>query len=157
MREKRIPKEDGSERSLGIPTVSDRIAQGAIKRFLEAKLEPMFHADSYGYRPGKSAHDALRQCEKRCRTRGWVLEIDIKAFFDHVDHDLVIKALKYHGMPDWVVLYCTRWLRAPMIAPGQETIPTERLKGTPQGGRNQCIADESVHTLRLRCMDGARD
>ena len=132
--EKSIPKEDGSERILGVPTVSDRIAQGAVKRFLEARLDGIFHPDSYGYRPGRSAHQALSQCEKRCRTRGWVLEVDIKAFFDHVNHDLIIKALKHHQMPDWVVLYCTRWLKAPMIKPGQETIPEERMKGTPQGG-----------------------
>lgn len=111
VREKRIPKEDGSERTLGIPTVSDRIAQGAVKRFLEARLEPIFHPDSYGYRPGKSAHDALKQCKKRCRTRSWVIEVDIKAFFDHVDHDLIIKALKHHQVPDWVILYCPRWLK----------------------------------------------
>ena len=132
--EKSIPKEDGSERILGIPTVSDRIAQGAVKRYLEARLDSLFHPDSYGYRPGKSAHQALSQCEKRCRTRGWVLEVDIKAFFDHVNHDLIIKALKHHQMPDWVILYCTRWLRAPMIKPGQEVMTGERTQGTPQGG-----------------------
>ncbi len=109
--EKSIPKEDGSERVLGIPTVSDRIAQGAVKRFLEARLDGLFHPDSYGYRPGRSAHQALTQCEKRCRTRGWVLEVDIEAFFDHVNHDLIIKALKHHQMPDWIILYCTRWLK----------------------------------------------
>ncbi|MGI2030438.1 group II intron reverse transcriptase/maturase, partial [Endozoicomonas acroporae] len=132
--EKSIPKEDGSERVLGIPTVSDRIAQGAVKRFLEARLDGLFHPDSYGYRPGRSAHQALTQCEKRCRTRGWVLEVDIKAFFDHVNHDLIIKALKHHQMPDWVILYCTRWLKAPMIKTGQKTVPETRVQGTPQGG-----------------------
>ena len=134
VRAKSIPKADGSTRILGIPTVSDRIAQGAVKRFLEAQLEPLFHVDSYGYRPGKSAHDALRQCEQRCRTHSWVLEIDIKAFFDHVDHDLIIKALKHHQQPDWVILYCTRWLKAPMVDSHQGSNGVERKQGTPQGG-----------------------
>ncbi len=134
VRKKRIPKADGSERTLGIPAVSDRVAQGAVKGFLEEQLEPVFHPDSYGYRPGRSAHDALKQCEKRCRTRSWVLEVDIKAFFDHVDHNLIIKALKHHQMPGWVILYCTRWLRAPMVESGSEKEHQERTRGTPQGG-----------------------
>ncbi|MGB5199677.1 MAG: reverse transcriptase domain-containing protein, partial [Sedimenticolaceae bacterium] len=99
VREKRIPKEDGSERTLGIPTVSDRVAQGAVKLYMEERLDPLFHPDSYGYRPGKSAHQALRQCAERCWTRSWVLEVDIRAFFDNVRHDLVIEALKHHQMP----------------------------------------------------------
>lgn len=81
VREKRVPKDNGKERVLGIPTVSDRIAQGAVKRFVEAKLDPIFHDDSYGYRPGRSAHDALRQCATRCWQYSWVLEVDIRAFF----------------------------------------------------------------------------
>ncbi|CAD6024443.1 Group II intron-encoded protein ltrA,Retron-typereverse transcriptase,Reverse transcriptase (RNA-dependentDNA polymerase) (plasmid) [Escherichia coli] len=84
---------------LGIPTVSDRIAQGAIKLFMEEKLDPIFHADSYGYRPGKSAHDALKQCAIRCWRYSWILEVDISAFFDHVRHDLVLKAPEHHGIP----------------------------------------------------------
>ena len=134
VREKRIPKEDGSERILGIPTVSDRIAQGAIKIFVEKQLDPIFHADSYGYRPGKSAHQAIKRCSERCRNHNWVLEVDISAFFDNVRHDLVIKALKHHQMPKWVILYCTRWLRAPMQSALDETELLKRKKGTPQGG-----------------------
>jgi len=102
--EKRIPKDDGRERILGIPTVSDRIAQGAVKIFIESLLEPEFHEDSYGYRPNKSAHDALQVCAQRCRRFSWVLEIDIKAFFDNVRHDLVIAALNHHNMPRWFSL-----------------------------------------------------
>ena len=117
---------------LGIPTVSDRIAQGAVKRFVEAKLDPIFHDDSYGYRPGRSAHDALRQCATRCWHYTWVLEVDIRAFFDHVRHDLVIKALEHHQMPSWVILYCRRWLEAPMQSVNGEV--TMRNRGTPQGG-----------------------
>lgn len=105
VREKRIPKADGKERILGIPTVSDRIAQGAIKIFVETELDPIFHPNSYGYRPNKSAHQALKTCKQRCWSHNWVLEIDIKSFFDNVRHDLIIKALEHHKMPQWVILY----------------------------------------------------
>lgn len=132
VREKRIPKDNGKERVLGIPTVSDRIAQGAVKRYVEAVLDPIFHADSYGYRPGKSAHDALRQCALQCRQYNWVLEVDISAFFDHVRHDLILKALQHHQMPAWVVLYCRRWLEAPMQT--ETGGMQQRQRGTPQGG-----------------------
>lgn len=134
VREKKIPKGDGKERILGIPTVSDRIAQGAVKLFMEERLDPMFHPDSYGYRPGKSAHQALKQCARRCWQYNWVLEIDIRAFFDNVRHDLVIKALEHHQMPKWIILYCTRWLEAPMQAEGQSELLKRRDIGTPQGG-----------------------
>lgn len=93
VREKKIPKGDGKVRVLGIPTVSDRIAQGAVKLFMEERLDPLFHPDSYGYRPGKSAHQALKQCAQRCWQYNWVLEIDISAFFDNVRHDLVDRFL----------------------------------------------------------------
>ncbi|ATB16775.1 TPA: group II intron reverse transcriptase/maturase [Escherichia coli] len=131
--EKRIPKSNGKERILGIPTVSDRIAQGAIKLFMEEKLDPIFHADSYGYRPGKSAHDALKQCAIRCWRYSWILEVDISAFFDHVRHDLVLKAPEHHGMPKWVILYCRRWMEAPMQSCENGELIT-RTRGTPQGG-----------------------
>jgi RNA-directed DNA polymerase len=134
VREKRIPKGDGKERVLGIPTVSDRIAQGAVKLFVEKELDPVFHKDSYGYRPGKSAHQALAQCEQRCRQYNWILEIDISAFFDTVRHDLIIKALEHHRMPRWVILYCTRWLEAPMQKEGHGGELQMRQIGTPQGG-----------------------
>ncbi len=132
VREKRIPKGNGKGRVLGIPTVSDRIAQGAVKRYVEARLDPIFHDDSYGYRPGKSAHDALGQCASRCWRYSWVLEVDIRAFFDHVRHDLVIRALEHHQMPRWVILYCRRWLEAPMVSDSHELMA--RTVGTPQGG-----------------------
>lgn len=131
--EKRIPKSNGKERILGIPTVSDRIAQGAIKLFMEEKLDPIFHVDSYGYRPDKSAHDALKQCAIRCWRYSWILEVDISAFFDHVRHDLVLKALEHHGMPKWVILYCRRGMEAPMQSCENGELIT-RTRGTPQGG-----------------------
>jgi len=127
-----IPKTNGGTRTLGIPTISDRIAQGAIKIFLEEKLEPLFHTDSYGYRPNRSAHDALQQTQKRCWAYSWAVELDIKAFFDHVDHALILKALKFHQVPDWVMLYAKRWLEAPMI--DRDGNEQKRDKGVPQGG-----------------------
>lgn len=130
--EKDIPKSDGGVRKLGIPTVSDRIAQGAIKIFLERIVEPMFHADSFGYRPGKSAHQAIEVTWYRCHKSFWLLEVDIKRFFDNVDHGLILKALSHLKVPRWVALYCERWLKAPMIS--REGQITERNKGTPQGG-----------------------
>lgn len=115
--EKRIPRGDGRERVLSIPTVADRVAQGAVKIYVEKLLEPQFNEDSSGYRPGKSAHDALERCKRRCWAHSWVLEVDIKSFFDCVRHDLVPKALEHHDMPRWVMLYCQRWLEAPMVDP----------------------------------------
>lgn len=132
--EKKIPKSDGRERTLGIPTVADRIAQGAVKIYLERILEPKFHQDSYGYRPNKSAHDALETCKRRCWKHSWVLDLDIQAFFDCVRHDLIIKALKHHQVPRWVLLYCRRWLEAPSVETGQQEPTEKRTLGTPQGG-----------------------
>lgn len=134
VREKRIPKGDGKERVLGIPTVADRVAQGAVKIYVEKLLDPEFDEDSYGYRPAKSAHDALERCKRRCWAHSWVLEVDIKSFFDCVRHDLVLKALEHHGMPRWVMLYCKRWLEAPMMEDGGSTPAAKRTLGTPQGG-----------------------
>lgn len=150
--EKRIPKEGGKERILGIPTVADRVAQGAIKRYMEARIDPIFHADSYGYRPGRSAHDAIRQCATRCRNKPWVLEVDIRAFFDHVRHDLIIKALEHNQMPRWVILYCTRWLRAPMVDNAGQL--WERDRGTPQGGVvSPLLANLFLHYVFDKWMD----
>lgn len=132
VKEKRIPKADGKERILGIPTVSDRIAQGAVKIFIETQVDPIFHQNSYGYRPKRSAHQALEMCKQRCWKHNWVVEVDIKAFFDNVSHDLIIKALEYHKMPKWVILYCKRWMRAPMLSENKEC--KKREIGTPQGG-----------------------
>jgi len=131
---KTIAKSDGGERTLGIPTVADRIAQGAVKLYMEEILEPVFHVDSYGYRPGKSAHQALARCAERCYRTSWVLEVDIKSFFDTVRHDLVIKALMHHKMPKWVVLYCERWLQAPVASNRNDMTVESRSVGTPQGG-----------------------
>jgi RNA-directed DNA polymerase len=127
-----IPKSDGGERLLGVPTVSDRIAQTVVKLLIEPSIEPYFHEDSYGYRPGKSAIDAVGVARKRCWNNDWVVDLDIKAFFDNLDHQLVMKAVTRHVKVDWVLLYIERWLKAPMQLKGGSLIG--RDKGTPQGG-----------------------
>ena len=127
-----IPKGDGRMRVLGIPTVADRIAQGTVKLVLERKLEPLFHPDSYGYRVNRSAHDALEAVRQRLWKYDWVVEVDIEAFFDSVSHELIQKALRFHRVPDWVILYAKRWLEAGMI--DRHGVTEVREKGTPQGG-----------------------
>jgi group II intron reverse transcriptase/maturase len=110
-----IPKDQGrGVRVLGVPNVADRIAQTAAAMLLEEKVEPIFHPDSYGYRPGRSAHDALAVTRKRCWAKNWVIDLDIHAFFDSVDHDLLLKAVAHHTDERWVLLYIERWLKAPM-------------------------------------------
>jgi group II intron reverse transcriptase/maturase len=127
-----IPKGDGGMRPLGIPTVSDRVAQMVVKDYLEPELEKYFHPDSYGYRPGKSALDAVGMARKRCWKNDWVLDLDIKGFFDNIDHDLMMRAVRTHTNEKWVMLYIERWLKAPIEMPdGTQHVPE---KGTPQGG-----------------------
>ena len=128
-----IPKKSGGERILGVPTVSDRIAQTAVTLLLEPILESVFHDDSYGYRRGKSAHDALAVTRKRCWERAWVLEYDIRGLFDNIDHGLLLKALRHHCDERWVLLLVERWLTAPLQ--GRDGKQDPRTVGTPQGGR----------------------
>ena len=127
-----IPKKDGTKRPLGIPTVTDRIAQMVVKMDLEPKVEPHFHPDSYGYRPNKSALEALGVARERCWQYVWVLDVDIKGFFDNIDHNLLMRAVRKHTDSKWVHLYIERWLKAP--AQSENGILTSRQKGTPQGG-----------------------
>jgi group II intron reverse transcriptase/maturase len=127
-----IPKADGGVRPLGIPTVADRIAQMVVKQVLEPGLEKIFHSDSYGYRPGKCAHQAIQEARKRCWRNDWVLDLDIKGFFDNIDHDLLMRAVRHHTRDKWVLLYIERWLRAPVELP--DGTQQKRTKGTPQGG-----------------------
>ncbi|MEW8189737.1 MAG: group II intron reverse transcriptase/maturase [Candidatus Thiodiazotropha endolucinida] len=127
-----IPKKSGGERILGIPTVSDRVAQTVVKMVFEPLVEPIFHENSYGYRPGRSAHDALAIVRRRCWEYDWVIEFDIKGLFDHIDHELLMRAVRHHCQIPWVVLYIERWLKAPMVGADGET--QQRDKGTPQGG-----------------------
>jgi RNA-directed DNA polymerase len=128
----KIPKKNGGERKLGIPTVADRIAQQVVKARLEPEVEPLFHADSYGYRPGKSALDAVGQARKRCWRFDWVLDLDIKSFFDTLSQDLLLRAVKKHASEQWIILYIERWLKAPVQEEDGRLVPRER--GTPQGG-----------------------
>jgi len=127
-----IPKDHGGERVLGIPTVGDRIAQTVVKACLEPLVEPVFHPDSYGYRPGKSATDAVGTARQRCWRYDWVLDLDIKGFFDHIDHDLMMRAVRKHTDCKWMLLYIERWLKAP--AQQADGTLTARDEGTPQGG-----------------------
>jgi RNA-directed DNA polymerase len=127
-----IPKKSGGTRPLGIPTVIDRVAQMTARLYLEPILEPLFHPDSYGYRPKKSAHQAVAITRDRCWEYGWVIDVDIKGFFDTNDHELLLKAVRYHNPPAWVVLYIERWLKAPAVDAKGTVI--ERPVGTPQGG-----------------------
>ena len=127
-----IPKSDGSKRLLGIPTVSDRVAQTVAKLYLEPCVEPKFHEDSYGYRPEKSALDAVGIVRKRCWRQDWCIDLDIKGFFDNLDHGLMMKALRFHTDEQWIHLYVERWLKASLQREGGELI--KREKGTPQGG-----------------------
>ncbi|MGD0940202.1 MAG: group II intron reverse transcriptase/maturase [Terracidiphilus sp.] len=127
-----IPKAKGGTRKLGIPTVSDRIAQTVVKRIIEPTLDPIFHQDSYGYRPGKSAKQAVAATRKRCWQYAWVVEFDIKSAFDQIDHGLLMKAVRSHIKEDWILLYIERWLTAPFETTDGERVT--RQHGTPQGG-----------------------
>jgi group II intron reverse transcriptase/maturase len=127
-----IPKPDGRVRPLGIPTVADRVAQMVVKQYLEPILEPHFHPDSYGYRPGKSALEAVGVARKRCWRYHWVLDLDIKSFFDTIDHELLMRAVRKHTDCRWVLLYVERWLKAPVQLSDGTMI--DRKKGIPQGG-----------------------
>jgi RNA-directed DNA polymerase len=127
-----IPKPGGGERKLGIPTVADRVAQMVVKMNLEPKIEPLFHNDSYGYRPFRSAHDAVGRARERCWQYDWVLDLDIKGSFDNIPHDLMMRAVRKHARERWVELYIERWLKAP--AQDEQGKCTDRDKGTPQGG-----------------------
>ncbi|WP_439490780.1 group II intron reverse transcriptase/maturase [Algoriphagus sp.] len=126
-----IPKKDGGVRKLGVPTLLDRIAQQVVRQHLERQLEPIFHESSFGYRPGRSAHQAVKQSQLNCFGHDFVVDLDIKGFFDNIDHDLMMKALRHYCKDEWVALYVSRWLKAGIMAEG-EYLKTSA--GTPQGG-----------------------
>jgi len=127
-----IPKKSGGQRILGVPTVADRVAQMVVKQVIEPILDPLFLADSYGYRPRKSALDAVGVTRERCWKYDWVLEFDIKGLFDNINHELLLRAVRKHVTCKWALLYIERWLTAPMMQEDGTTI--ERDRGTPQGG-----------------------
>lgn len=148
-----IPKDHGAAvRLLGVPNVVDRVAQTAAAIVLEEKLEPIFHRDSYGYRPGRSAHDALAVTRERCWSYDWVVDMDIRAFFDSVPHDLMMRAVAHHTDERWVLLCIERWLKAPMQMPDGTIVPRE--KGTPQGSPiSPVLANLFMHWAFDRWMD----
>jgi len=133
VREVEIPKKDGKMRKLGIPTVGDRIAQTVVKGYMEASIDKLFHENSYGYRPLKSAHQALERAQLNVKKYDWVIDMDIKGFFDNISHELILKALDKVVEEKWVKMYCKRWLEMP-VQKLDGTILAKEGKGTPQGG-----------------------
>jgi RNA-directed DNA polymerase len=141
-----IPKGDSKTetRPLGIPTVADRIAQEVVKRYLEPILEPIFHEDSYGYRPGRSAIDAVRKARQLCWQYDWLLDVDVRSYFDSIDWELLLKAVRRHTGCPWVRLYIERWLKAPVQLEDGSIVP--RTAGTPQGGVvSPCLSNLFLH------------
>jgi RNA-directed DNA polymerase len=143
-----IPKKGGGKRPLGIPTITDRIAQTVVTMTLEPDLDKIFHEDSHGYRPGKSALEAVGKTRQRCWRYDWVLDLDIKGFFDNIPHDLLMKAVRKHTDCKWVLLYIERWLKAAVQQ--EDGTLTERTKGTPQGA---VISPLLANLFLHYCMD----
>jgi len=133
VKEVEIPKKDGKKRKLGIPTLRDRIAQQVVKEYMEKEVDRIFHDNSYGYRPLKSAHQAIEQVKQNCYKQDWVIDMDIKAFFDEIDHELMLKAVSHVMEEQWVKMYVKRWLEMPIEKADGNQIGREG-KGTPQGG-----------------------
>ena len=149
-----IPKKSGGSRMLGVPTVADRVAQTVAYLYLEPEVEPVFHPDSYGYRPRRSAHDALRACRQRCWKYDWVLDLDLKSFFDSLDHSLVLKAVAPHTNLRWVLLYVERWLKAPLQL--EDGTLEQRDRGSPQGSAiSPVLANIFLH-YALECATNVR-
>ena len=148
-----IPKKDGGVRPLGIPTVSDRTAQMVIRLCLEPKLEPIFHRDSYAYRPRRSTIQALGVARKRCWQSDWVIDLDIRGFFDNIDHDLLMRAVRWHTDCKWTILYVERWLKASVQLTDGTILSRE--KGTPQGGVvSPLLANLFLHYAFDKWMSG---
>lgn len=146
-----ITKKGGGSRPLGIPTLLDRIAQQVVKHHLEKQLEPLFHDTSFGYRPGRSAHDAVVQSHGNCFNHDFAIDLDIKGYFDNIDHTLMMQALRHYCKDKWVHLYAERWLKADVM---QEMKIRKRLTGTPQGGViSPLLANLFLHVVFDKWMD----
>jgi len=154
VKRKTISKGDGKERHLGIPTVKDRVAQMVIAKELEKVMEPIFSKNSFGYRPNKSAHQAIDQAKTNCWSYAWVIDMDIKGFFDNIDHGLMIKALRYYTDKAYIITYVKRWLKAPIqLKDGTQIQNTE--KGTPQGGViSPLLANLFLHVVFDKWLEG---
>ena len=148
-----IPKKTGGQRILGVPTVADRVAQMVVKQIVERTLEPIFMPDSYGYRPDKSALDAIGVTRERCWKYDWVLEFDIRGLFDNIDHTLLLRAVRKHVKCEWALLYIERWLTAPMEL--EDGTRVERARGTPQGGVITPLTQKVTSALNARLVAGA--
>lgn len=133
VKEVEIPKDDGKMRKLGVPTIGDRVAQMVIKEYLEARFENIFSPHSYGYRPNKNAHQALASVRANCRTTNWVIDLDIKGFFDNINHDKLMLAVEKHVSEKWCIMYIKRWLQMPVQTQSGDLVHKQG-KGTPQGG-----------------------
>ena len=133
VKEVEIPKKDGKVRKLGIPTISDRVGQMVVKMFIEPRLEKIFSNNSFAYRPNKNAHQALTRVRENCWKKDWVIDLDIKGFFDNIDHSKLMLAVEKHVPENWVRLYIQRWLEMPVLTKSGELIQKQG-KGTPQGG-----------------------
>src|SRR6516162_9058226 len=154
VRSVKIDKDGGGKRKLGIPTVSDQIAQMVVKSRLEPVVDPLFVPDSYGYRPGKSAHDAVGQARQRCWNYDWVVDLDIRGFFDNIDHELMNRAVRKHAKENWLVLYIERWLTAPMQEEDGQLVA--RAKGTPQGGVVTPRTQKAISSLKEQSLGGQK-
>jgi len=133
VKEVEIPKKDGKVRKLGVPTISDRVGQMVVKDYLEPRFEKLFSPHSYGYRPERNAHQALSAVRANCRATDWVIDLDIKGFFDNIDHDKLLKAVKKHVGEKWCIMYIERWLQMPVQTKSGKLVE-KHGKGTPQGG-----------------------
>ena len=133
VKEVEIAKKDGKTRKLGIPTISDRVAQMVVKDYLEPRFETIFSNNSYGYRPKRNAHQALARVRNNCRITNWVIDLDIKGFFDNIDHGKLLTALEKHVNENWCLFYIKRWLNVPVLKKSGELVEKQG-KGTPQGG-----------------------
>ena len=147
-----IPKKDGGVRKLGIPTILDRIAQQVVKRHLERIVEPQFHESSFGYRPNRNCHQAVRQANVNSFSHDFAIDLDIKGFFDNIDHELLMKALAHYCKDKWVIMYVERWLKSGVVQQDGSFAPT--LSGKPQGGViSPLLANLFLHVVFDKWME----